>query len=91
MFAAFSSKIFDAISSSVRGILQQLSKLVIFFKTNRLIGVKVQTSRGVTNAIVVHDNNDDGGVVMPTQEEDQLGIVANLLPLITLSNDISNY
>ena len=32
---------------------------------------------------------DDGTAVVPAQEEDQLGVVANLQPIITLSTDIS--
>jgi hypothetical protein len=53
----------------------------------RSIVQNLQTTRGITTALVVYD---DGTAVMPPQlqEEDQLGIIANLQPLITFSTDI---
>lgn len=48
----------------------------------------MQNNRGVTTAIVVHD---DGTAIMPPKEEDQVGIVANLQPMITFSTDISKW
>jgi len=67
-FSSFNSKVFDAINSSVKSVVQQL-----------------QSQRGINGALVVFD---DGTAVMPAQEEDQLGIVANLQPILTLSTDI---
>jgi len=53
----------------------------------RSIVQNLQSNRGVQSALVVFD---DGLAVLPpqAQEEDQLGLVANLQPLITLSADI---
>eukprot|EP01114_Cavostelium_apophysatum_P012174 TRINITY_DN2701_c0_g1_i1.p1 TRINITY_DN2701_c0_g1~~TRINITY_DN2701_c0_g1_i1.p1 ORF type:complete len:256 (-),score=29.08 TRINITY_DN2701_c0_g1_i1:61-828(-) len=48
--------------------------------------MQLQTVRGIIHALVMFD---DGTAVMSSnQEEDQLGIVANLQPLITFSTDI---
>jgi len=49
------------------------------------IVLQLQYVRGVIHALVMFD---DGTAVMPNQEEDQLGIVANLQPMITFSTDI---
>jgi len=70
VFSTFGGKLYDAITSSVLTILQQL-----------------QGIRGINNSLVVFD---DPGVpaVTPIQEEDQLGIVANLGPLLTVSTDL---
>jgi len=46
---------------------------------------QLQGVRGVNSCLVLFD---DGTAVMPTQEDDQLGVVANLQPLITLSTDL---
>jgi len=53
----------------------------------RSIVQNLQSNRGIQSALVVFD---DGTAVLPpqVQEEDQLGLVANLQPLITLSSDI---
>jgi len=67
-FTGFNSKIFEAITSSTKTILQQL-----------------QTQRGITSCLLVYE---DGTSEMPVQEEDQLAIVANLQPLLTIGNDI---
>jgi hypothetical protein len=48
----------------------------------------VQSNRGVTSVVVLYE---DGTAVMPALEEDQLGIIANIQPMITFSNDISEY
>jgi len=49
------------------------------------IVMQLQYVRGISHALVMFD---DGYAVMPNQEEDQLGIVANLQPMITFSTDI---
>jgi len=46
---------------------------------------QLQAKRGLTSCILVYD---DGSSEMPVQEDDQLAIVANLQPLLTVSNDI---
>lgn len=42
----------------------------------------------MTSVVVLYE---DGTAVMPALEEDQLGIIANIQPMITFSNDISEY
>jgi len=51
----------------------------------RAIAQQLQLARGVTNALVIYD---DGTAIIHNHEEDQLGVVANLQPLITFSTDI---
>jgi len=52
----------------------------------RAIVQQLQSQRGINSALVVYDNGQS--VMTVAQEEDQLGIVANLTPIITLSTDI---
>jgi hypothetical protein len=86
IFATFGGKVYDAITSSVLTILQQRT----FDNDVPLTFFKVQGVRGINNSLVVFD---DPGVppVTPVQEDDQLGIVANLGPLLTVSTDLSMY
>jgi predicted regulator of Ras-like GTPase activity (Roadblock/LC7/MglB family) len=51
----------------------------------RSVVQQLQTQRGVNVALVVFD---DGTAVVPAQEEEQLGVIANLQPILTLSADI---
>lgn len=55
----------------------------------RAIVQQLQTQRGINSALVVYDSGQS--IMTVAQEEDQLGIVANLTPIITLSTDIRMY
>lgn len=85
IFNAFNAKIFDAIQQAVKTIAHQR----IFFSTFNDINSyvhKVQGNRGITSVVVVYD---DGTAIGTQQDQDQLGIVANLTPLITTATDTS--
>lgn len=49
----------------------------------------VQTVRGVSSSLLCFD--DGSPAITPVQDDDQLGIVANLQPLVTASSDVSMY
>ncbi|PRP78673.1 hypothetical protein PROFUN_13454 [Planoprotostelium fungivorum] len=68
-FVSFGTKIIDAISNSVKMVVEQL-----------------QANRGIANALVVFD--DGTAISSATSDEENVGTVANLQPIISLSNDI---
>lgn len=82
-FHGFHNKIADVIRNSIYPVLVQCNLIEI---ARLFVYMLVQGNRGILKALLVGEN---GSIVSPSSEIDQLGVLANLQALTGLCTDIS--